>query len=147
MSEEPAPPIPPICLPRERHRGGFFEHLAGLATCAAGTTSAFILALAAILLWLAVGRHFGYSDTWQLVVNTGTTIITFLMVFLIQRSQNRETLAVKIQLAELIASVKDANNTMIDLDDLSEAQLIEVHRRYQEFSRTRPAVTGGGPPT
>ena len=118
-----------------RDRGSFFERFASRATYWAGSTPAFILAVMGILLWLAVGHHFAYSETWQLVVNTGTTIVTFLMVFLVQRSQNRESLALKVQMDELISSLKEANNTVIDLDDLSEQQLLDLHRRYQQLSR------------
>ncbi len=116
-------------------RSSFFERFASRATYWTGTTSAFILALLGILVWAGVGRYFAYSETWQLVVNTGTTIITFLMVFLVQRSQNRESLALKVQMDELISSLKEANNTVIDLDDLSEQQLLDLHHRYQRLSR------------
>ena len=126
-------------LHAQAHGGSIFERLASRATYWAGTTSSFIAAVGIIVVWLAVGHHFAYSDTWQLVVNTGTTIITFLMVFLIQRAQNRETLAIKIQIAELISAVKEANNTVIDLDDLSETQLNELHRQYQVLSHATAA--------
>ena len=125
-------------------RGSFFERFASHATSWAGSTAAFILAVLSILTWLAVGHHFAYSETWQLVVNTGTTIITFLMVFLVQRTQNHESLALKVQMDELISSLKEANNNVIDLDDLSERQLLDLHRRYQRLSRepaSSPAPT------
>lgn len=118
-----------------RVRGSYFERFATRVTAWSGTTSAFILALLSIVVWLSVGHHFAYSDTWQLVVNTGTTVITFLMVFLIQRSQNRENLAIKVQMDELISSVEAASNAVIDLDDLSERQLLDLHRRYLHLSR------------
>ena len=116
-------------------KGSIFERFASRATCWAGSTSAFTVAILLIVTWLACGPRFHYSDTWQLIVNTSTTIITFLMVFLIQRSQNRETLALKVQLGELISALKEADNQIIDLDDLSEQQLTELHRRYQDLSR------------
>ena len=95
-----------------------------------GRPMAFLLALAIVLVWLFSGPLFGFSDTWQLVINTGTTIVTFLMVFLIQNTQNRDAEAVQIKLNELIRAVKGARNTMIDLEDLEIEDLDKLHDKY-----------------
>lgn len=110
-----------------------FERLSTVVSKRAGSTPAFILALLVILAWLALGPVFHYSDTWQLVINTGTTIITFLMVFLIQRSQNKESLAMQIKLNELIASSNLASNRLIDVEDLTEQELRVLERYYAEL--------------
>ncbi len=100
-----------------------FEKLSSVVTKSVGSTSAFILALFIVIAWLFTGPLFDYSDTWQLVINTSTTIITFLMVFLIQRSQNKESLAIQIKLNELIATSQRASNRLIDIEDLTEDEL------------------------
>lgn len=110
-----------------------FEKLSSLVTKNAGSTPAFIIALSVIIIWLATGPIFNYSDSWQLVINTGTTIITFLMVFLIQRSQNKESLAVQIKLNELIASSRLASNRLIDIEDLSEEELRTLEKYFSEL--------------
>ena len=110
-----------------------FEKLSSLATKKAGSTGAFILALLVIVAWLVSGPLFNYSDTWQLVINTGTTIVTFLMVFLIQRSQNKEALALQIKLNELIASSNLASNRLIDVEDLTEEELATLGKYYAEL--------------
>ena len=89
----------------------------------------------AILTWVATGPLFDYSDTWQLVINTGTTIVTFLMVFLIQRSQNKDAAAVQVKLDELIRAVKGAHNNMIAIEDLSEAELAGVKERFETLGK------------
>jgi low affinity Fe/Cu permease len=99
-----------------------------------GSSWAFGLALLVIVGWLATGPLFGFSDTWQLVVNTGTTIITFLMVFLIQRSQNKESLAMQLKLNELVAAVQGASNRLIDVEDLSEDELHVLHAHYARLA-------------
>jgi low affinity Fe/Cu permease len=96
----------------------------------AGGTSAFILACTVVFVWLVSGPYFGYSDTWQLVINTGTTIITFLMVFLIQRSQNKEAMAARLKLNELVAAVKGASNRLIDVEELSDQELRVLQKHY-----------------
>jgi len=100
-----------------------------------GSTAAFALACAVILVWLVSGPFFGYSDTWQLVINTGTTIITFLMVFLIQRAQNKDSMAIQLKLNELVAAVEGASNRLIDVEDLSEEELVALHRFYGRLVR------------
>ena len=107
-----------------------FERFARKASMLAGKPAAFFSALTIIAIWLATGPIFGFSDTWQLIINTGTTIITFLMVFLLQHSQNRDTLALQVKLADLIIAVKGANNKLATAEDLSEKELAELHASY-----------------
>ncbi len=109
----------------------FFESLAKWTTKIAGSTIAFILASLVIFGWLISGPFFNFSDTWQLVINTGTTIITFLMVFLIQRTQNKDSLAIQMKLNELIASQQGASNRLLNVEDLSEDDILELQRRYR----------------
>ena len=96
----------------------------------AGSSWAFTLALSGILVWALTGPLFGFSDTWQLVVNTATTVITFLMVFLIQRSQNKDTLALELKLNEIVAALQGASNRLISIEDLSEDELEVLRRHY-----------------
>jgi low affinity Fe/Cu permease len=100
-----------------------FTRLSKKAASAAGRPPTFILALTIVLIWALTGPIFGYSDTWQLVINTGTTVITFLMVFLIQNTQNRDSIAVQLKLDELIFAIKDADNRFLDVEDLDEKEL------------------------
>jgi low affinity Fe/Cu permease len=93
-----------------------------------GTPAAFLLATASIILWAAVGPLFGYSDTWQLVINTATTVITFLMVFLIQNTQNRDSIALQVKLSELIIAMKGAENSFAGVEELSEDELERLHK-------------------
>jgi low affinity Fe/Cu permease len=98
-----------------------------------GGTKAFMFAVGLILVWLALGPFFHFSDSWQLVVNTTTTIVTFLMVFLIQRSQNKDAKATALKLNELIAAIEGASNRLIDLEDLSEDELETLHQHYRKL--------------
>jgi low affinity Fe/Cu permease len=121
-----------------------FELFSTAVTRWTGTTQAFALALLIIVLWAAVGSLFHYSDTWQLVVNTGTTIVTFLMVFLIQRSQNKDSLAIHLKLNELVAAVQGSSNRLIDVEALTEEDLATLRRYYKELAslaRTEAHVT------
>jgi len=106
----------------------FFARFAHTAAHASGTPAAFLLATASIILWAATGPLFGYSDTWQLVVNTATTIITFLMVFLIQNTQNRDSIALQVKLDELIIAMKGAKNSIAGVEELSEDELERLHK-------------------
>ena len=115
----------------KKKRSSAFETIATTVTKASGGTGAFILALSTIIIWLISGPFFDYSDTWQLVINTGTTIITFLMVFLIQRSQNKDSLALHLKLNELIVANEIASNHLISVEDISEEDL-KVLRKYYE---------------
>ena len=112
----------------------FFERLAGTITRKAGSTGAFIIAFLIVLLWLACGPLFHYSDTWQLVINTGTTIITFLMVFLIQKTQNKDSIAIQVKLNELIACNEKASNRLVDIEDISEEELMALHQFYKKLA-------------
>ncbi len=107
-----------------------FERFARKASLLSGKPITFFTALALVLIWSATGPVFGFSDTWQLVINTSTTIVTFLMVFLLQHSQNRDTMALQLKLAELIIAVKGANNELATAEDLSERELCELHEEY-----------------
>jgi low affinity Fe/Cu permease len=96
-----------------------------------GTKWAFVLAMLVIVVWLASGPYFHYSNTWQLIINTGTTVITFLVVFLIQNTQNRDARAIHLKLDEIIKSIDKAHNEMIDIEHLSDAELEKLAQRYQ----------------
>jgi low affinity Fe/Cu permease len=113
---------------------GRFERLAGVITAFAGHTSAFLLAMGVVLVWMVTGPFFHYSETWQLVINTGTTIVTFLMVFLIQRSQNKEAMAVQLKLNEVVAALAGASNHMLNVEDLGEEELATLHRHYGDLA-------------
>ena len=115
--------------------GLLLERVATAVTRWTGTTSAFSIACAIILVWALTGRLFHFSDTWQLVINTGTTIITFLMVFLIQRSQNKDSLALHLKLNELVAAVEGASNRLIDVESLTEEELNILHRHYAKLAQ------------
>ncbi len=111
-----------------------FEKISLVATRAAGSTSAFIIAAFLIIAWLVSGPFFNYSDTWQLVINTSTTIVTFLMVFLIQRSQNKESIALHLKLNELIAANQFASNRLVCVEDLTEEELKVLQKFYFNLS-------------
>ena len=106
------------------------ERFSRLATEATGTSTAFILAALVIIVWLITGPLFDFSDTWQLVINTGTTVVTFLMVFLIQRSQNKDAAAIHLKLNEIVAALEGASNRLIDVEDLSEEEIKTLHDHY-----------------
>src|SRR5262249_23655007 len=110
------------------------EQLAHRATMWTGSSWAFLIALAMTIAWLVSGPVFGYSDTWQLVMNTISSIVTFLMVFLLQRSQNKDSIALQLKLNELIASNRGAHNVLIDAEDLSEEELRALQTRYQQLA-------------
>jgi low affinity Fe/Cu permease len=112
------------------HRPNVLERFSSAVTRSTGSTPAFITASSVVVVWAFTGPFFHYSDTWQLVINTGTTIVTFLMVFLIQRSQNKDSLATQLKLNELVAAIKGASNRLIDVEDLSEDELRILHRHY-----------------
>lgn len=128
-----------------KRRISIFEKLAHKATIFSGSTSAFIIALLVIILWLLTGQLFSYSDTWQLVINTGTTIITFLMVFLIQRSQNKDSRAIHLKLNELVAALEGPSNRLIDIEELTESELEALsvyYRKLAEMARTEKRLSG-----
>lgn len=121
-------------MKKTKEKRNFFERFSALVTRATGSPAAFIIATAIVIIWAVTGPVFGFSDTWQLVINTGTTIITFLMVFVIQQSQNKDTLAIQLKLNELIAATKGASNRLIDIEDLSEKELESLKKFYIKLS-------------
>lgn len=118
----------------KRSKENFFERMARKVTNFTGSTLAFGIALGIILVWVVTGPLFHYSDTWQLVINTGTTIVTFLMVFLIQRTQNKDSRALHLKLNELVASLNGPSNRLIDVEDLSEKELETLAKYYYRLS-------------
>jgi low affinity Fe/Cu permease len=115
--------------------GTLLERFSRQVTIWSGSSWAFVVALAVIVVWAITGPIFHYSDTWQLVINTGTTIVTFLMVFLIQRAQNKESLAVQLKLDEIVASIEGASNRLIDIEDLSEEEVENLRKHYQQVGK------------
>ena len=111
------------------------ERFARAATTATGSSLAFALAVGVVLAWGVTGPLFGFSDTWQLVINTGTTIVTFLMVFLIQRAQNKDSIAVQLKLNEIVAALEGSSNRLINVEDLSEEELATLHRYYSRLAQ------------
>lgn len=114
---------------------GVFTRFAEKTACWTGHPAAFLLAFGTIVVWGVTGPLFQFSDTWQLVINTSTTIVTFLMVFLIQNSQNRDTHAIHLKLDELIRSIDEANTAMIDLEELSEDELTKIRDEYEDLAK------------
>jgi low affinity Fe/Cu permease len=121
----------------------FANFARGLSTMS-GRPITFGLALLAVIVWAASGPLFGYSDTWQLVINTSTTIITFLMVFVIQNTQNRDTAAIQIKLDELIRATQGAHNAILDLEQLEDSQLESYLKRYEHLAAAARAKLGAG---
>lgn len=127
-----------VDLTRSSDKRGFaygFEKLATRITKAAGSSTSFLIAVAVIVIWAVTGPIFGFSDTWQLVINTGTTIITFLMVFVIQQSQNKDSLAIQLKLNELIAAEARASNRLVDIEDLSQSEMETIKKFYVQLSK------------
>lgn len=120
--------------PNRKKQQSLFTRFAKKVATISGKPLTFIFAGGIIIVWGVSGPMFGYSDTWQLVINTGTTIITFLMVFLIQNTQNRDTMAIQLKLDELICAIKEANNEVLDLEDDDEQELEEKHQRMVELA-------------
>ena len=113
---------------------GWGERVALAVSQFAASTLAFLLAVTSVLVWAALGPMFHYSDTWQLVINTGTTVVTFLMVFLIQRTQERESLALQLKLNELIAALKGPSNRLVDIESLSESDLTRLREHFTRLA-------------
>ena len=129
---------------KENKLGRLLERFSHQATIKTGSSLAFVLAVTVVLVWLITGPLFGFSDTWQLVINTGTTIVTFLMVFLIQRAQNKDALAIHLKLNEIVAAMEGASNRLIDVEDLSEAEIVALRKYYRrliELARTDDNLT------
>lgn len=123
---------------------GLFSRFANEASRAVGSGAAFGAAIAVVLIWSLAGPLFQYSDTWQLVINTGTTIVTFLMVFLIQNTQNRDSAATQLKLDELIRSTRGAHNALLDLEKLSSTDLEELRVLYQKLAEQARREKKGG---
>jgi low affinity Fe/Cu permease len=113
----------------------WFDKISRVVTKATGRPASFIIAFGVVLVWGITGPIFNYSDTWQLVINTGTTVVTFLMVFVIQQSQNKDTVAIQLKLNELIACQKRASNRLIDIEDLTEDELEVLKKYYIKLSK------------
>jgi len=124
-------------MKKEKKRGSirlFFDKMSNRITKATGSSTAFLIAAGVIILWALTGPIFHFSDTWQLVINTGTTIITFLMVFIIQQTQNKDTIALQIKLNELIASSQAASNRLVSAEDLTTEELEVLKKFYSRLS-------------
>jgi len=116
------------------HNKNFFERFASRVAEATGSTLAFILALSVVVVWAVSGPFFNFSENWQLVINTGTTIITFLMVFLIQKAQNKDSLAIQLKLNELVASHEFASNRLVNVEGMTEEELKVIKKYYIKLS-------------
>ena len=119
---------------RPYRSGSWFTRFAKSTARKAGHPATFCVAVAVILSWAASGPLFGFSDTWQLVINTGTTIVTFLMVFLIQHTQNRDTIAIHIKLDEIVRAMRSAHNSVVSLEDLDDLELERLRQRYDAIA-------------
>lgn len=117
-----------------------FSHFAARTGAIMGSHRAFLLAILTVIVWALTGPLFHFSNTWQLVINTGTTIVTFLMVFLLQNSQNREAQATQLKLDELIRAVDQANNQLIDVEDCTEEELEQLRQTYQAYGQVRERI-------
>jgi len=117
-----------------KKKKNFFERFSNWATAATGSSAAFIIAVAVVVIWAATGPAAKYSATWQLIINTGTTVITFLMVFLIQKAQNKDSKAIHLKLNELLASHEGTSNRMVNIEDLTEEELDHLYKFYIRLS-------------
>jgi low affinity Fe/Cu permease len=132
----------------DKSTGSFFTRFARATSRAAGRPVTFVLAVVVLLAWAVTGPMFRFSDTWQLVINTGTTIVTFLMVFLIQNTQYRDAEAMQVKLNELIRAVEGAHNSLVDVEDLTDEELDRLRSRYASLAeRARERTKQGEPDT
>ena len=122
-------------IKKSNSKKGLFEKFSEIAVSVTGSSPAFLIAFGIVVVWAVSGPLFQFSETWQLVINTGTTIITFLMVFLIQKTQNKDSKAIHLKLNELIAANGGCSNRMVDLEDLTEAELDQLHKFYARLSQ------------
>jgi low affinity Fe/Cu permease len=134
----------PVGRPTPSHSNGnhgksggreIFRHFANATAGAVGSPMAFVLAALAVVVWACLGPHNGYSDTWQLVINTSTTIVTFLMVFLIQNTQNRDARAIHLKLDELIKGNKGARNRLVDLEECTDEEIAKLEEEFRNFRK------------
>jgi len=123
-----------ISITIEHKKHGIFERFSTAVAKAAGSNSAFIIAVLLVLVWLITGPMFNYSETWQLIINTGTTIITFLMVFLIQKVQNKDSMAIHLKLNELVAANEAASNRLVYVEGLSEEEMVVIQKYYLKLN-------------
>ena len=131
-------------MARKKKRLSWFTRAAKWASRVTGRPGTFVLAVAVILIWAISGPLFGFSDTWQLMINTGTTIATFLMVFLIQSTQNRDTQALQIKLDELLRTMENAHTVLLDLEELDEEELESIRNDYLELAKKARAALRRG---
>jgi len=124
-----------VMMKRQHSVAPRFEAFSAAVTRWTGSTGAFGAALTIIVVWSVLGPVFRYSNTWQLIINTGTTIVTFLMVFLIQRAQNKDSLAIHLKLNELVAAMQGASNRLVDVEALSEEELRTLSKHYKELAQ------------
>jgi low affinity Fe/Cu permease len=124
--------------------GMSFHHFAKAAAQWTGRPACFVIAVSVIIIWAILGPVFHFSDTWQLVINTSTTIITFLMVFLIQNTQNRDTTAIQLKLDELIRAIEGAHNALLDLEELDDADIDLLRKDYEELAKQARALLQKG---
>jgi low affinity Fe/Cu permease len=134
-------------MPSSPQQTWTFSELARRIACFLGTPGAFATACATVVLWAIAGPWFGFSDTWQLVINTGTTIVTFLMVFLVQNTQNRDARALHLKLDELLRSVKDARNKLIDLENCTDEELDRIEQQFRALKHSDGHEDGRTIPT
>jgi low affinity Fe/Cu permease len=123
-----------LIVSKNHQRHSLFTSFANHTARGAGHHLTFVIAVLVIVIWAVTGPIFGFSDTWQLIINTGTTIVTFLMVFLIQNTQNRDSTAMHLKLDEIIRAIDGAQNTLLDLEDLEEKDLETIHKRYKALA-------------
>ena len=123
----------------------WFTRLTKTTAHASGQPATFIAAVSVIVVWAVLGPMFGFSDTWQLVINTGTTIVTFAMVFLIQSTQNRDSEAMQVKLDEIIRAIGNAKNELLDLEELEERDLLRIRKTYEDLARKARAKEGTEP--
>lgn len=128
----------------ERRMHEKFRKFSAAISHAAGSSWAFVAALWLIVMWLLTGPFFGFSDTWQLIINTGTTIVTFLIVFLIQNSQNRDTEAIQLKLDEIIRAISGARTELVDLEELSDEDLNRLKKQFEDLAAAESAKSKDG---
>lgn len=121
-------------MKNKKHQSSGFDKFALVVCKATGSTAAFTTAFGIVVVWAISGPFFDFSETWQLVINTGTTIITFLMVFLIQKAQNKDSLAIQLKLNELVASSKYSSNSLVDIENMTEEEMEVVQKYYRKLS-------------